>query len=190
MSKNLILCISLLGSLNSLADQGDYYARLGGGLILDQTEKFDRLTKKDEPLYYSSNDKLSYSIDIGKDLGHYQYGISSTGLINQGESSYKHKPYKVELFIDYKLTHQGFGFVVGSGYKIKSQESITFSTGKTHQLSTDIIRKNRFTARFGVYKRIDDWEIGLAHHSQWFVGRPFNNDWEYHKTEVVISKYF
>lgn len=34
------------------------------------------------------------------------------------------------------------------------------------------------------------WRFGMKHDSQWFSGAPFNDDLEYHKTELFIGREF
>lgn len=98
-------------------------------------------------------------------------------------------PSKVELFIDYKaISYRDYHFKVGTGYKLLYEKMIDCTTHKeafAHDERWD------YSARFGLYKTLKKgYEIGVWHHSQWSVGEPYNDSWEYFKTELTISKTF
>ena len=72
-------------------------------------------------------------------------------------------------------------FKVGAGYKLGETKLTDL---KTMENVNDPI-----TARFEIGMECV-WEnvtCGVAHHSQWFSGFPFDNDGEYSKTEIFID---
>lgn len=197
--KHLIKLVSLLLiTICNLTYCEDYsfYAKSGLGYIISQPSKFTvefvaSGVEASEDLYYSEGDRYSHSFEAGMNRGNWNMGIAFTGLIDQGESRKRHKPYKLELFSDYRQYIQKSVYTsVGFGLKIHSQEEIYFDSGYVHKFSPKERLLNKLTARIGVFKAFNQYEVGIIHHSHWFVGSPFNNDWEYHKTEIVFNKYF
>ena len=66
----------------------------------------------------------------------------------------------------------------GVGYKFREQKIDWVDGSKTHPVSGFI----------EVGLEFDGVEVGIAHHSQPFTGKPFNDNEEYAKTELFISK--
>lgn len=67
---------------------------------------------------------------------------------------------------------------VGIGYKIE-EETITWVDAEGKRTEFD----DPITARF----ELGSWSYGLSHDSQYFTGKPFNNDHEYSKTEICVE---
>ena len=167
----------------------DIYVKAGVGYVTNQTRSVDTTPK--QSLYYQEQDKYSYNLDLGCKIDNFDLGLGVNGLINQGRSSRNHKPYNAELFVDYNYKiRDNWKVVIGGWYKVLTNEFITRDNGKEYHFSEEKNIKNRFTARIGVLKDYGDFVVGVYHRSQWLVGKPFNRDWEYYKTEVVVFKYF
>jgi hypothetical protein len=69
---------------------------------------------------------------------------------------------------------------VGAGYKLQESDIDWRDGSDNHPVS----------ARVEVYKKQGALSYGVAHHSQWLQGRPFNDGLEYSKTEVFIDYTF
>ncbi|MDB4352462.1 hypothetical protein OAA60_03415 [Porticoccaceae bacterium] len=83
--------------------------------------------------------------------------------------------YDVENFLS--KTH----ITIGAAYKLN--ENIRNYNGEPYKSSP--------TARLEVYYQYDKFiRFGVSHHSQWLKGKPFNDDWEYQKTELFIDYTF
>lgn len=73
---------------------------------------------------------------------------------------------------------------IGAGYKFQeksiSKKNIdgTYSPYKSSPIS----------ARLEGGCKKNSYLFGVSHHSQWSTGAPFNDDWEYHKTELFVDK--
>lgn len=66
---------------------------------------------------------------------------------------------------------------IGAGYKVQEID-IKFKDGSaTHPIS----------ARIEAGIKQGDWTYGVSHHSQWFTGKPFNDNMEYSKTELFVD---
>lgn len=74
---------------------------------------------------------------------------------------------------------------VGAGYKIAENDKITMN-GKDYEID----HTHPISARFEIAKECGNVSLGVAHHSQWATGAPFNDKKEYHKTEVFIDYKF
>lgn len=77
---------------------------------------------------------------------------------------------------------------VGTGYKFAEQNGLNIRVGGetiTYKLDND-----RISARFEAGVECGRLTWGVAHHSQWFSGYPFNDRWEYHKTEFFVDYKF
>ncbi len=71
---------------------------------------------------------------------------------------------------------------VGIGYKIE-EETITWVDAEGKRTEFD----DPITARFELGLENGSWSYGLSHDSQYFTGKPFNNDHEYSKTEIFVD---
>lgn len=69
---------------------------------------------------------------------------------------------------------------VGAGYKF--DEAVIYYNGETLH--------DPISARLEIGKQCERWSYGVSHHSQWFNGKPFNNNNEYHKSEIFIDYTF
>lgn len=67
---------------------------------------------------------------------------------------------------------------VGAGYKV-SETELRFDDGSS--------ASSPISARIDIGMQKGNFTYGLSHHSQYFTGRPFNNDMEYQKTEVFVD---
>lgn len=73
---------------------------------------------------------------------------------------------------------------IGVAYKMQ-ETGLYFESGKMTKA---------YTARIGAWYRFEDViskkcyvDLGVDHHSQWFVNAPFNNRGEYTKTELFLD---
>ena len=71
---------------------------------------------------------------------------------------------------------------VGAGYKIDEME-LRWADGSP-------VGSGNPTARIECWQQREFIKYGIAHHSQWFTGAPFNDRNEYHKTEVFVDVIF
>ena len=74
---------------------------------------------------------------------------------------------------------------VGIGYKFDESDSV--DVGDEYE-KYDIDNSSPFSARGEAGCKKSSYSFGISHHSQWATGAPFNDDWEYHKTELFIDK--
>lgn len=69
---------------------------------------------------------------------------------------------------------------VGTGYKLQESNIDWRDGSNNHPVS----------ARVEVFKQRGQVTYGVAHHSQWLQGEPFNDGLEYSKTEIFIDYTF
>lgn len=81
------------------------------------------------------------------------------------------------------IADEDWSIYVGVGYKF--QEVILYDEDKFKEAPRDPI-----SARISIEKEDGNIRYGIAHHSQWFTGFPFNDKQEYSKTEVFIDYRF
>jgi len=72
---------------------------------------------------------------------------------------------------------------VGLGYKFSEQDGIRFGNDP-HEYR---LENEPISARGEVGFQNGCVSFGISHHSQWAAGWPFNDKWEYHKTELFID---
>jgi len=87
-----------------------------------------------------------------------------------------------------KLDLDNFWIKVGAGYKFEDSVHTHkwIENGEVKTTSSDPI-----SARIElIYKYDNNLSFGIAHHSQWLTGFPFNNDRETSKTEFFIDYTF
>ena len=76
-----------------------------------------------------------------------------------------------------------FQVKIGAGYKLDESDMYGYSSVTPHDSSA-------LSARLELFQEIDEWSYGVSHHSQWLTGVPFDNEWEYSKTEVFVDYTF
>lgn len=74
---------------------------------------------------------------------------------------------------------------VGAGYKFSENDSVTLQ-GKDYEVDNS----SPISARFEIAKECGNLTFGVAHHSQWATGAPFNDKKEWQKSEVFIDYKF
>jgi len=73
---------------------------------------------------------------------------------------------------------------VGVGYKFSEQDEIQFCCDDRVYA---IDNGSDYSARFEFGWERGNLSFGASHHSQWLAGWPFNDKWEYYKTELFID---
>lgn len=75
----------------------------------------------------------------------------------------------------------------GAGYKFDEQKEIRLQrdNGKVYEIAN-----SPYSARFEGGFECGNLTMGVAHHSQWATGAPFNDAGEYYKTEFFIDYKF
>ena len=194
IQKALLTSLVLSSPLALADDLYTTYTEVGIAYnITNQNSVIDDKYKNEESLYGSS--LMSYHLEVGVKVpiengDMFKIGLYWYDLINQGESSEIHSPYKLEVFSDYVWNFSGDWFSsVGVGYKILEQTEITYKlNGVDRTLTTgNNLVIDKITARFSVGKHYGAYTVSLDHHSQWLKGRPFNHRWEYQVTYIGIS---
>jgi len=74
---------------------------------------------------------------------------------------------------------------VGAGYKFDENDKFS-----VNGVSYDTDYHSPYSARFEVGVECDTISYGVAHHSQWTEGAPFNDNPEFSKTEIFIDYKF
>jgi hypothetical protein len=74
---------------------------------------------------------------------------------------------------------------VGAGYKFSENDSVTLN-GQDYEIDN----AHPISARFEIAKECGNVSFGVAHHSQWATGAPFNDKKEYQKSELYIDYKF
>lgn len=168
-----------------VANNSQAYVKVGAGVIVSQIETFSYVYGNGETFSTKAN-YSDYSLHIE---GGYEFPDSSFIIgwhYGKGFGEY-HDPSKFEGFVDYDFFEEkDYSFIIGAGYKFYCDQTIDLPSGDIMEAEGD----NLVSARIGMYKSFSNYQIGLWHHSQWARGAPFNDKWEYHKTEVTISYVF
>lgn len=190
--KYLILLLML--SPICVADSYSIYNKVSLGYILQQPDSI-HIEKGGYKQDLYTGDNVGYTLERGIIVDNYRFGMSWSDLLNQQGNKDAHRPYKLEVFGDHYWRFKYFDIKVGTGIKLFEQREVSVYNGDTLVGTYDQYRgfgklQDRFTARFSVTKQIGNYEIGIGHNSQWFVGQPVNDNFEYHKTEIVISYIF
>lgn len=73
---------------------------------------------------------------------------------------------------------------IGTGYKFTEPDRFTIAG---EEVKMDFGHALSAIVELG-YESDTGWRFGIAHHSQWLSGKPFNNDNEYYKNEIFIGK--
>lgn len=202
----IISLLFLTFSINCFAQENyKVFGKISLSYILSQTNSLTIDNTKYKVSYKSElyeGENFSYSLETGVKVPldnsnkYFLLGLSYYNLLNQGESRYKHKPYFLEVFSDYRKEFDNFYFQIGVGYKLLYQEKIhdpnflTVDNKDYHNTTGNKILDN-ITARFALgYDFNDNYSINLVHHSQYLVGKPIGNNWEYQYTGINFSYSF
>ncbi len=196
------LHIAILGlttvSFNVLAEESySTYVSVGAAYILDQPSDIHNKEKTHVQKLYEG-DKYSYHIETGINVptetgNAFRLGLYWSDLLNQGESKKYNRPYKLEAFSDYVIQWDDKMFVkVGAGYKLFEQNEVIYTVdGKQYKEKLyDNPILGKLTARLAIGRTFGNYQVSLEHQSQWFQGKPINDDWEYHTTNISLSYMF
>lgn len=74
---------------------------------------------------------------------------------------------------------------VGAGYKFSENDMVTVD-GVDYKID----HSSPISARFELAKDCGKLSFGVAHHSQWATGAPFNDKREWQKTELFVDYKF
>lgn len=74
---------------------------------------------------------------------------------------------------------------IGAGYKFDEQNRVHWQ-GQDYRIKSP----DPLSARIELGIQKNNWSYGIAHHSQWRSGAPFNDQGEPYKTEVFIDYTF
>lgn len=206
----IILIVLTILSAKSKADYFDYqsepdynpYLKVSVGYILNQpTGVSDPVSKRRVHLF--EGDHYNYSVEMGISVlkpnsnKEWHFGLAVTDLLNQGESSKYYSPYKVEVFGDHVTNfNHGYYFTLGVGFKIASDNRILLKAhdvnyfDEEEYFSVNDSFIDKITARVSIGKKFKYYSLSLDHHSQYLVGQPFSDNFEYHVTSFNISKTF
>ena len=72
---------------------------------------------------------------------------------------------------------------IGTG--IKLGEALMYGYNQTIEAESSPI-----SARIEIGQEVGNLSYGVSHHSQWLTGKPFDDEWEYHKTEIFLDYKF
>jgi hypothetical protein len=72
---------------------------------------------------------------------------------------------------------------IGSGYKLIETEYVRRPNNEKVYFNTG----GKLSARIEIGKEKGSWTYGIAHHSQWLSGFPFDDKEELQKTEIFID---
>jgi len=137
----------------------------------------------------------SYSLEAGIEVDpdgweSYRFGLyyfDQIGLDSVSQGRYD--PQFIEVFGEKSWNLQdGCYGRIGWGYKLSQDTEIDNLNGNYKPVIESMT--DRLSARFSVGKKIGKVELELSHHSNWMVGKPFNNRWEYHYTGISIGYVF
>ena len=135
--------------------------------------------------------KGAYSIETGVNINtednSYRFGISVYDVAEVTDRS-KYSPRTVELFADKSWWYLDYYATIGVGYKAYQDTEVVHAENDRHVVITSHL--DRATARFAIGRQVGNWEVAVVHHSNWMVGKPFNNRFEYHYTGVSIGYVF
>jgi len=129
---------------------------------------------------------IGIELEAGTEVGMLGGNIGISYWDSGADAYYNTK--RLEIFYDHYWDFQEtFYAKVGMGLKIY---------GRTVVLEKELIPphydtiRDLMTARVEIGRNFDKYAVFLSHHSQWFRGKPFSDDWEYHTTSVGISYKF
>lgn len=188
--KHLIAILSLVGvgCQPTYAEQSvDWYGKVAYNYIVEQPGM--------KGTYEFQNN--SYSIEYGlevdpEDASSYRFGLYYFDQIGQDKiSKWRYEPKFFELFGERAHNVGSWYGRVGVGYKMLQSTQINniVQTGKSYDPIIES-QLDRISARFAIGKKVENWEVGLVHHSNWFVNKPFDNRWEYHYTGISVGYVF
>lgn len=169
----------------------DWYGKLAYNYHLDQP---DIVVKHD---FSAESYSLEYGLEIDPDgWESYRFGLYWFEPLRMDSYSKKiYNPKFLEIFGEKAYNISDYYFRIGGGYKLYQQTEIFYvgkTSGRILEDSMPVITNwlDRASARFSVGKKIGQWEVELNHHSNWFVGKPFNDRWEYHNTSISVGLIF
>lgn len=81
-------------------------------------------------------------------------------------------------------------FKVGAGYKLDEKTEFIIIDRKTNQRVNFYSTPAKDSARFELAVECTNLTYGIAHHSQWSTGWPFNKVGEPYKTEIFVDYKF
>jgi len=182
-----IYSISLLLGLcqNSLAEQTvAWYNKLSYNYILDQSLV---LTGQHEFSDQSYSFETGLEIDREKDTSYRLgfYWFDQVGMNHRDKVIYDPKYF--EVFSEKSFNVDAFYARIGLGFKLYQD---VYIKGSKSQLKVIDSWLDRATARFSFGVKLDNWEVGAYHHSNWFVGKPVDDRWEYSQTSFSVSFLF
>jgi hypothetical protein len=170
------------------------YTKVGLGYAISQPSDYKDSYLGDKVVtQVYGNDNTYYFIEQGLRTGNYQFGIYWSDLVNQTEYKDVHRPYKLEVFADHFWKYKSYSLKIGTGIKLFEDRRIEYNYNNidySYDYHDGYSFDKRLSARISIYKRYKNYVLGLEHHSQWFVGYPFNNSWEPHRTEISLSYMF
>ncbi len=193
----ITLIVLYLWGCEAKADSYDSYLKVGLGYNFSSSTNVEyKATGFKQPLY--TGDKVSYNIEYGLSIptetgNALHLGVYWYDLLNESKANSKvHRPYKFEVFSDYVYQWDDFMFVkVGGGYKIFEQTKLHFTYKRmNYDIDTGSNILDKLSARFAIGRQWGKYSLSLEHHSQWLKGKPFDDDWEYHVTNVNLSYTF
>lgn len=184
----LAISAALLMSVPAAADGYDPYAKLAIGYILDKPDRL-RLPERSPVQLYGDNSDMSYTLETGIKVQGYRIGLAYSDLVQQ-EYEARHRPQVLQVFMDSYTDFRYFDLRIGTGIKVYEDSKLCLDDRCSESYSQSreggaIL--NRFTARIGLFKQFDCVTVGLEHHSQWLQGKPFSDEWEFHKTELTLA---
>ena len=191
------LIVLYLWGCEAKADNYDSYLKIGLGYNFSAQDSIEyKPTGFKQSLY--NGDKFSYSVESGisvsTETGNALHlGVYWYDLLNESKANAKvHRPYKFEVFSDYVYQWDDFMFVkIGAGYKIFEQTQVNCDYyGQPYTMSSGTNILDKITARLAIGRQFGNYSLSLEHHSQWFKGKPFDHDWEYHVTNVSLAYTF
>jgi hypothetical protein len=185
--------ILLVLSLPCLAEDYLTYQKIGVGYSFPQEDKFLDQEGRGIELFTGKYDAYTYTVEAGITTQGYELGISYSNIVHQQNySKDMYNPYRLDIFIQKNFDFNQLPFTpfFGVGYLVGYDKTISYE-GATTNIQEDRFRiLQDITAKFGVKKRIDNWEFAIVHFSQWITGKPFDDKYENAKTEFVISYIF
>jgi hypothetical protein len=178
------------------------YLKIAVGRVLNQP-KTVKTQDGQHKIDLFVGDDYNYQIEMGISVipvnsrNEFHLGLAVVDLLAQGKTSQNYSPYKFEVFGDYvKNFRNNFYTSLGVGFKIASATEVVFVNGSLYDpnkkvaVSVNESYLDKVTARISIGKRFKYYNLSLDHHSQYLVGAPFSDDFEYHVTALTISHTF
>lgn len=206
----LFSCLVLILSSPCFADYYDYksepdyqpYLKIAVGYVLNQPKTMI-MEGSNRKINLFEGDDYNYQIEMGISVipvnsrNEFHLGLAVVDLLAQGKTSQNYSPYKFEVFGDYVTNFRNnFYTSIGVGFKVASSEEIVFVNGSLYDPNKKVAVTvndsylDKITARISIGKKFKYYSLSLDHHSQYLVGKPFSDDFEYHVTALTISHIF